>query len=318
MITDEITIDVKAGDGGDGKVSYRREKYIAKGGPDGGNGGQGGDVYFVGVSDLTALGVFRSHHLVEATKGQNGGSKNKSGKDAPPVYARIPVGTTITDVARNHTWEMTKVDQTILIARGGYGGRGNFELRSAQNKTPTEAEKGQKGYARKVLLNLQFIADIGLIGLPNAGKSSLLNELTQAHSKVGNYAFTTLEANLGSMDGIIIADIPGLIEGASTGKGLGDRFLKHIAKTKFLIHCIDATSQDVTGDYKVVRLELEKYDKKLLEKPELVLLTKSDMMSISAVQKQKDLITKINKDVMTISVLDEKSIESLKRYLSKI
>lgn len=313
MLLDEVIITVAGGDGSPGHISYRREKFIPKGGPDGGNGGRGGDVYFIGVSDLTALIQFRARKEIEADDGGRGAYKKRDGKNAESLYIRIPIGTEIIDQKTGQTWIISRVDQTILITRGGEGGRGNFELRSAQNKTPHTSEPGKPGQKRTLLLNLQFIADIGLIGLPNAGKSSLLNVLTHAHSKVGAYPFTTIEPHLGNMGGLIIADIPGLIEGAHKGKGLGDRFLKHIEKTKVVVHCIDSVSNALGKDYQTIRDELQKYDPRLTAKPEIILLTKSDQIDKKTVEKIIAQFKKTNNTVAAVSIVDDESIEVAKQ-----
>ena len=317
MIIDEVTIQVSAGDGGAGKVSFRREKYVAKGGPDGGNGGKGGDVYFFGVSDLAALRQFRHNKNVIAADGDSGGSKNKFGSDGKDISIRIPVGTKILDSETGETWELADGEKA-LIAKCGRGGRGNFEFRSHQNQTPRNFEEGKLGKKRTLLLNLQYIADVGLIGLPSAGKSSLLNVLTKAEVKVGDYPFTTLEANLGEMDGTIIADIPGLIEGAHLGKGLGIRFLKHIEKTKLLVHCIDITSPEIVKDYHSIREELRAFNEKLLGEKEIIVLTKSDLVDSKKIKDQIAIIQKYNHHlILSLSILDPKKIASFKKLLQK-
>jgi|SRR3989338_9027623 len=315
MIVDEVEILISAGKGGDGCVSYRREKGIPKGGPDGGDGGRGGDVYFIGVSNLTALKKFHSERKISAQDGQNGKSKKRHGASGADLLLKIPIGTIISDLDIEWRKEITFVDQMILVAKGGIGGRGNWELRSAQNKTPSQAEQGSPGQARHFNFNLQFIAEIGLIGLPNAGKSTLLNCLTNAHAKIGNYPFTTLEPNLGVMDEKVIADIPGLISGASKGKGLGIKFLKHIKKTKLLIHCIDSTSENVVEDYHTIRNELRIYDPDMLSKKEIIILTKSDMVENRIIMEKMKQLKDISNEILSMSVLIEKDIIHLKKTL---
>lgn len=315
MLIDEVIIDVYAGNGGHGSASFRREKFIPRGGPDGGNGGKGGDVYFIGVSDLGALLQFQSKKKIEAEDGKAGAAKKCEGKGGDDLLIRIPIGTSIIDLQSNKTIEIEKVDQKVLIAKGGNGGRGNFELRSASNQAPPAGLPGKPGQSTTLQLNLRFIADIGFIGLPNAGKSSLLNALTNAQAKIGNYPFTTLEPNLGKMNDLILADIPGLIEGAHEGKGLGVRFLKHISKTKLLVHCIDIESPDALKDYKTIRHELESYDATLLDKPEIIILTKTDVVTEKEIKVKISKLKTLKKPILTCSVLDAESLDALKKTI---
>lgn len=302
MLLDNVNVTFKAGDGGNGIVSFKK---IGRG-PDGGNGGRGGDVYVTVSSDLTLLNQFSRKDLIGAERGVDGGNNKRQGKKGEDIYITLPVGTSLINKdSGGLVMELTKVGQTVKLLNGGDGGFGNFEFRSARNTTPMRAQKGQQGETLNLILNLKLIADYGLIGLPNSGKSSLLNELTGANVKTANYAFTTTSPNLGVLNGHIIADIPGLIEGASDGKGLGIKFLKHIEKVKVLIHCIDSTSEDFDRDYKTVRNELEKYNKEMLKKKEIILLTKSDLLD----EKKKF------KNAMSISIHDFESIENLKKLL---
>jgi len=317
MILDEVILTVAAGNGGEGAVSFRREKYIPKGGPDGGNGGAGADVYFVGTNDLAALNKFRSQKNIKAEDGGMGRSKKMIGKNAASLYVRIPIGTTITNTATGKKMNISDVGQELLIARGGYGGIGNWELRSAQNQTPREGKPAGRGEVFELHLNLSFIADVGLIGLPNAGKSSLLNAITNAQAKIGDYPFTTLEPNLGNLNGTIIADIPGLIEGASTGKGLGIKFLKHIEKTRVIVHCIDITTPDVLHAYHIVRKELKKYNPLLTTKDEFIFLTKKDLVTDSVkLNKIKEFKT-ISSKVFAFSIIDNVDIKKIITLLKK-
>ena len=318
MLIDEVQIDVHAGNGGHGSVSFRREKFVPKGGPDGGNGGKGGDIYFIGVSDLGALLQFQSKKEIRADDGKPGTAKKCEGHGGADLLIRIPIGTSVLDLLTNKTVEIETVDQKVLIAKGGWGGKGNFELRSASNQTPMSALPGKPGAFTTLLLNLRFIADVGFIGLPNAGKSSLLNALTNAHAKIGNYPFTTLEPNLGKMDHLILADIPGLIEGAHNGKGLGTKFLKHISKTKLLVHCIDSSSEDVLGDYKTIRKELEEHDESLLSKPEIIVLTKSDLVDKKEMKKKVTALKKLKKEILVCSVLDDEELKIIKQKILTI
>jgi GTP-binding protein len=315
MIIDEVDLKVKAGNGGHGAVSFRREKYVPKGGPDGGNGGKGGDIYFVGSSDLSALNQFRNKKEIKGENGINGGKKKKDGANGDDIFISIPVGTIITDTNTTKSFEIKTAGKKYLIAKGGKGGLGSYELRSPSNTTPRVAEDGKPGEERHLTLNLQYIADIGLIGLPNSGKSSLLNSLTNADAKIGNYSFTTLEPNLGNLEGIIIADIPGLIEGAHTGKGLGIRFLKHIQKTSLLIHCIDGSSSNILADYKIIRNELASFSPSLLDKKEIILLTKTDLIDERMKKSQMKKLSTKNKNTVAVSLADDVSISSLKKYI---
>jgi len=313
MLIDEATIEIKAGDGGDGKISFRREKFVPKGGPDGGNGGKGGDFYFVGTQDLGALRQFRFQKKFKAEDGQEGGKNKKRGKDGKDKILYLPVGTLVKDLKTKESWEIKNVGQKILLAKGGKGGRGNWEFRSATNQVPRFAEKGKPGQRRKVYLELRLIADIGLIGLPNAGKSSLLNALTNTKAKVAAYPFTTLEPNLGVMEGLILADLPGLIEGASRGKGLGFKFLRHIKRTRLLVHCISLESPDPLKDYVTIRKEITEYEKELLEKPEIILLTKSDLVSPQKIEVIKEQLKITKREILVCSIYEEKSLKELKK-----
>lgn len=302
MLLDKVDVTFSAGNGGNGKVSFKK---IGRG-PDGGNGGKGGDLYITAVSDLTVLYQFSQKDMLAAENGIPGGDNIKSGRKGEDLTISLPVGTTLIDRENGRVVaELTEVGQTIKLLKGGDGGHGNWEFRSARNTTPMKAQKGFPGEALNLTLDLKLIADFGLIGLPNSGKSSLLNELTNSNARVGNYAFTTLSPNLGVVNGKVIADIPGLIEGASDGKGLGVKFLKHIEKVKVLIHCIDATSNDYEKDYKVVRNELKKYNPEMLKKKEIILLTKSDLVE-----------NKVSfKNAKLISIHDLESINNLKKLL---
>ena len=283
-----------------------------KGGPDGGDGGKGGDVYAIGTTDLTAIARYAGRPLLSAGMGTPGGDNKRTGHNGEDLVLVMPIGTTITDTKSGKYYHVTSTDNKIKIATGGKGGKGNFHFRSATVQVPRIAEPGEPGQVKEIFCNLQLFAEIGLIGLPNAGKSSLLNALTNAQAKIGAYPFTTLEPNLGVSDGVIMADIPGIIEGASNGKGLGLKFLKHIGKVSTLFHCISCQSHDPLKDYDVIRKELETFDKALLRKPELILLTKTDLVTEKDItQKHKQLREK-NKDVLPISIIDLNNIEVLK------
>lgn len=314
MLVDEVKITLQAGKGGDGLVHFYTDRWRPKGGPDGGNGGDGGNVYFRAVSDISRLHQFRHQKDFEAEDGGKGGPNNCTGKNGVDLYLDIPYGSVIT-YDNGTEYELDTVGQTIIASKGGRGGKGNHHYRSATNQTPKEHTAGFSPPVKNIHIKLKLIADIGFIGLPNAGKTSLLNELTSANAQVANYAFTTLEPNLGVMKGgQIIADIPGLIEGASDGKGLGYRFLKHVERTKVLVHCVSAESADPIADYQVVRNELKNYSSVLDTKTEIVVLTKSDLLD------EKD-IKKISKKIgakLAVSIADDKSLKKLSDLLSKL
>src|SRR3990167_7861899 len=266
MLVDNITLLIKAGNGGNGAATFLRNGQTAKGGPDGGNGGNGGNIYFQGSTNTSDLKQFRFQKKIRATDGVSGKRKKLFGKNAHHITIYVPIGTRITDMDSGSVIEVTDTTTPFLLAHGGSGGRGNDEFKSSTNQTPMYAEKGTLGEEKKLLLELRLIADIGLIGLPNTGKISLLAVLTNATPKIGNYPFTTLEPNIGMLEDYAIADIPGLVEGASRGKGLGIDFLKHIEKTEMLIHTIDATVEDYKKTYETVRKEFKEFNSKLLEK----------------------------------------------------
>lgn len=312
MLVDDVIIMVSAGKGGAGAATFRQNEGNAKGGPDGGNGGNGGSVYLQGVNDITALQKFQHKKEWKAPDGVPGKRKNLFGKNADDLIIPVPLGTRVTWTENGKTYEITDTQRKLLVAKGGIGGRGNNEFKSATNQAPTYAEPGTEGEVRELHLELRLIADVGLIGLPNAGKSSLLSVLTNAQPKIGNYAFTTLEPNLGMLDDIIIADIPGLIEGASSGKGLGFKFLKHIEKTGLLIHCIDASSEDILKDYTTVRDEFKLYNEELLKKSEIILLTKTDTVDEVLLIEKKRQLEVLEYDVLTVSIYDEASVSMLK------
>jgi len=309
MLIDEIDVNVKAGDGGEGKISFGK---LEKSGPDGGNGGKGGDIYIVGSSDLTLLSQFRGKSLVEAQNGIPGGKDKCAGKNGKDLIIMLPVGSLVEDRKTKEVIELENVDQKILLCVGGKGGIGNFDLRSSRNTTPKITKPAKKGQKRKLYISLRFIADFGLIGLPSVGKSSLLNELTNTQVKTAPYHFTTLSANLGVLPNKkIIADIPGLIEGASQGKGLGTKFLKHIQKVDLLLHCISSDSKDHIKDYEIVRKEIGSFSHGLLDKKELIVLTKHDLVDEKRLNKIKTELKTLKKEIIVTSVFDPKSIKNI-------
>ncbi len=312
MLIDEVNITLRAGHGGVGKVSFYPKE---KAGPDGGNGGRGGDLYVKATSDITALNQYANKKMIEAENGEMGGSFLKFGKDGKDATYTFPVGSLFTEVNTGEQFELAESDQVLLVCKGGLGGKGNAEFKSSRRTTPKFAQKGLPGEEKHFKVILRLIADFGLIGLPNAGKSSLLNELTAASVKTAAYPFTTLEPNLGVFDGKVIADIPGLIEGAAEGKGLGIKFLKHIEKVNLLIHCIPSESEDVLGDYKTVQGEMKKFNPELLKKKEIILLTKTDLMDKKQVEEKVKKLKTLKKQVLTVSIHDWDSLEKLKSYL---
>jgi GTPase len=323
MIIDDVKISVSAGHGGKGSVAFQRVKQAQ--GPTGGSGGKGGSTILNGVADLTALNQFQHKKVLVAEDGRDGRPQFRDGHDGKDLILNVPVGTVIHNLDTNEDKEILKVDEQVVVATGGNGGRGNFLFRSSRNTTPMQFQPGLPGESVHLRLELKFIADVGLIGYPNVGKSSLLNELTNASSKVANYHFTTLEPNLGVYYGLILTDIPGLIEGASEGKGLGIKFLRHIERTNILFHLICAESEDPVLDYKTIRKELGAHNKEILEKPEYVFLSKSDMVTEKEVKSKISKLEKIAKlktskiiSVMPITVYDDKDLKKVEKILNSL
>jgi len=316
MLIDDVKISVTAGKGGKGTVTFNKTKMSF--GPTGGSGGKGGSVFVEGISDLSALNKFRFKKEFNAENGKDGLPRLHDGHDGRDLILSVPLGTVVHKLNTGEDVEVTKIGQRELVVRGGRGGKGNYLFRSSTNTTPKEFEEGEIGESFNLRLELKLIADVGFVGLPNVGKSSLLNELTNAKSKVANYPFTTLEPNLGVYYDLILADIPGLIEGASKGKGLGIKFLRHVERTKILFHFIVADSADPVLDYKTVRGELKAYNKLLLEKPEYLFVSKSDTVSQDAVAEIIDKLEKLNQNVIPISIYDWKSIERVRKILNDL
>lgn len=313
MLVDEVEIKVQAGRGGDGKASFFPGR---KSGPDGGNGGNGGDIYAKLSPHISSLNRYASQKIYKAEDGGVGGNFLKYGKGAEDLMLPMPPGTFITNIETGTTVELTNNNNPLLFAKGGEGGRGNASFKSSLNTSPRQADPGQEGEQKIYQIVMKLIADYGLIGLPNAGKSSLLNRLTAAQAKIAGYPFTTLEPNLGAFDKKIIADIPGLIEGASQGKGLGIKFLKHIEKVALLFHCVAADSLNIEKDYQTVRKELKEFSPSLIEKKEIVLLTKVDLIDSKEKEHKLELLKKNNPRVMPISIYLPETIESLKKIIS--
>lgn len=318
MIIDLVTIHIKAGNGGNGAVSFLRNGQTAKGGPDGGNGGKGGDIYVVGSTNITDLREFRYHKEIKADNGVNGQHHNLYGKKADDQIIQVPIGTGITDTATNTRIEIVDSTTELLLARGGKGGRGNISFKSSTNQAPHFAEPGKEGESKTITLELKFIADIGLVGLPNAGKSTLLSLLTNAKPEIGPYPFTTVDPSIGMLGSIALADIPGVIERASEGKGLGIKFLKHIEKTSLLFHCIDSSSPNPLADYAIIRNEFHAYGKELEKKPEIILLTKIDSVDATKLKQIITLFRRKRKTVYAVSIYDQQSIDSLKNSVKEL
>ena len=318
---DQVKIYIKAGNGGDGSPSFRREKFIEFGGPDGGDGGKGGSVILRAEQNLNTLIDYRYQQHHKAKRGENGAGQNRTGKSGNDLMLKVPLGTQVFE-EDNKTliYDFTNIGEEFVAATGGKGGLGNTRFKSSTNRAPKKFTKGTLGEEFTIWLQLKTIADIGIIGLPNAGKSSLLASITNANPKIANYQFTTLNPNLGvaSYDDkeITIADIPGLVEGAHKGTGLGIQFLKHIERCKSLLHLIDITNDDLKKSYKQIKIELKNYSSKLTKKKELIVLNKIDLIDDKDVKKiLKDFSKSIKSEVIALSTIEKKSISKIKAKL---
>lgn len=307
MFTDEIETTLKAGNGGSGKVSFFPGK---KSGPDGGSGGNGGNLFVRASKHISNLNGFINKQIISAENGKDGGGNNKTGANGKNLIIELPINSQLLDQETKDSIEIIS-EETVLICKGGKGGKGNAYFKSASNTTPKLADAGEEGQKRHFKIIVKLIADFGLIGLPNTGKSSLLNILTNANVKVANYPFTTLQPNLGIFKGKVIADIPGLIEGASLGKGLGVGFLKHIEKVNLLFHCISVESENVTYDYTIVLNELKKFNPQLAKKKQNILLTKSDLCNPQDLNKKVKQLKKYQKTVLPTSIYNPESLNKL-------
>jgi len=318
---DQVKIYIKAGNGGDGSPSFRREKFIEYGGPDGGDGGKGGSVILKAEQNLNTLIDFRYQQHHKAKRGENGAGQNRTGKSGEDLILKVPLGTQVFE-EDNKTliYDFTKISEEFIAAAGGKGGLGNTRFKSSTNRAPRKFTKGTQGEEFTIWLQLKTIADIGIIGLPNAGKSSLLASVTNANPKIANYQFTTLNPNLGvaSYDDkeITIADIPGLVEGAHKGTGLGIQFLKHIERCKSLLHLIDITSEDLKKSYQQVKNELKKYSNKLTKKKELIVLNKIDLIDEKEVNHIiKDFKKNTKSEIIAVSTFNKSSVSKIKSKL---
>ena len=321
MFVDTATVFIQAGKGGDGAVSFRHEIYVDKGGPDGGAGGRGGDVIFVASEDLNTLLDFRYKPELKATDGQNGAKRDRHGRAGEPLRVKVPMGTIVRRDGQIIA-DLTDNGQEVVIAKGGDGGFGNAHFKSSVRQTPRIAEKGEAGDTFEAELELKLLADVGLVGFPNAGKSTFLSVVSNARPEIADYAFTTLTPNLGVADiddgSLLIADIPGLIEGASEGKGLGDDFLRHVERTAVLLHLIDVYTDDIATAYRTIRTELANYNVELTNRPEVIALTKIDGLDDDIIQMQIDQVKAVaGKDieVFTISSSAHKGLKEVLRAL---
>ena len=320
---DQAKIYIKAGDGGAGSASFRREKYIEFGGPDGGDGGNGGSIILESEGNLNTLIDFRYRQHFKAETGKSGSKKNKTGAGGEDLILKVPVGTQIYEEDNNTLiYDLTKNKEKFVVATGGKGGLGNTRFKSSTNRTPRKKTSGKKGEEFWIWLQLKVIADVGIIGLPNAGKSSFLSKCTKAKPKIANYPFTTINPNLGVLNinhkEIVLADIPGLIEGSHKGIGLGDKFLRHIERCKTLIHLIDISEKDILGNYLKIKSELSKYDKKILKKTEIIIFNKLDLIDMDSITKKlENFRKKIKKNFEITSLLSGQNFEKIKKIIYK-
>ncbi len=311
MFIDEAIITIEGGDGGNGKVAF----FANKKGPCGGDGGRGGDLYLIVNANIRDLKKFTQIDAFKAGNGQPGGSNRRTGAKGKDLYLQVPQNTTIIDNKNHVKTTLTIKDSHLMACCGGKGGLGNDNFKTSTNQTPHKATPGQKGEKKVIHLVIRIIADVGLIGLPNAGKSSLLNMLTSANVKTADYPFTTLEPNLGSCEGKILADIPGLIEGASTGKGLGIKFLKHIEKVGLLLICIAIDSKDIGKNYETVVGEISKYNKDILTKESVILLTKTDLVGQKEISQAMKILKSFNNRIIPVSVYQPSTLAAIRQIL---
>ena len=315
MFVDELTIYAKAGNGGAGVVRWRSEKFRPMAGPSGGDGGRGADVVVRAVPDLNQLAKYTGNKNFFADDGVAGMKDSLTGKNGDTFFIDVPVGSRVTDLDRNRIVELTEVGQTERILKGGGGGLGNEHFKSSTNQSPTESTPGYAGESGNFLVEVRLMVDIGFVGLPNAGKSTLLNALTNAQSRIGAYPFTTLEPHLGDMYGFIIADIPGLIEGAAEGKGLGHKFLRHVSRTKMILHLVSLESETPVEDYYTISKELSEYDKELTAKESWIILTKKDLVNQDKIDATIASLAKTENRVIVVGQNDDDSYKTLRDSL---
>jgi len=326
LFVDQVKVTLIAGKGGDGCVSFRREYRVPKGGPDGGRGGDGGNIYLISDPNLNTLAYFRFHPINKAKKGANGQGSNKQGKRGKDLYLKVPVGTVVKDaISGVLLYDFLKPGDVFLAARGGRGGRGNASFATSTHQTPREFEKGKPGEEKELILELKLIADVGLVGFPNVGKSTLISRISAAKPLIADYPFTTLVPNLGVVDvdeerSFVVADIPGLIEGAHQGHGLGIQFLRHIERTKILVHLIDVSpysGRDPVDDYRVIQNELKAFKPELLERPQLIVANKIDLVGENSdnLDALRKLARKERKPFLAISALTGKGLKELVNLL---
>ncbi len=313
---DELNIFIKAGRGGDGVERWRHEKGREFGGPSGGNGGNGADVYIVGTRDINLLAKYKNKKEFIAQNGEEGRKDSEYGANGEDLLIKLPIGSVVYNNETGEKFSLESEDEKILVLKGGRGGRGNESFKSSTNICPKQWTPGQDGQQAQFEIELELVVDVGFVGLPNAGKSSLLNAITGAHVKTADYPFTTLEPNLGELYGYILADIPGLIEGASEGKGLGYKFLRHIKRTKMLVHLVSLENENMYDVYKSIRKEMEDYDVSLVKKKEIIVLTKTDTVSEKEVENAKKQFKDFG-NIYTISIYDDNSLKNFTDGLIK-
>lgn len=320
---DKARIRLLSGRGGNGMVAWRREKYVDKGGPAGGDGGNGGDIYLIAAEDMTTLMDFTFQSVFKSESGENGRGKNQHGACGKDLYIKVPMGTVVRDLETNKIIaDLKEPEQTVLVAKGGRGGRGNARFATAQKRAPQFCEPGEPGVERQLELELKLLADVGLLGMPNAGKSTLISVISSAKPKIADYPFTTIVPNLGVVrkptgDGFVVADIPGLVEGASEGIGLGHEFLRHVERCRFLIHLVDLTAEDPLKNYLTINEELAKHDERLASAYQITVLNKIDAVEANFVEEMKNKFKKYSDDIFTISSVTKEGLSDFLNFVYK-